>query len=457
MGTITKQSIGFAQGSIEVTGLATNPGTAINITLTNGFGSATLLLAISSGDTLAGIATKIAAAWNSSNNNVFNTYEVTSSGPIVTINGSSTSNVTAYNATAFAYVPLLSGSAATVVAPTGGGEADISILSNYTLYGSAISPVTEETLNATAVSPATITLTTSSSVPGGGAFASDNLVLEMVGPNNGDQRIQLRVYRADRVGTLPTVPVDTTLIDVGDIETGDSVGDIQTKIFTALFNSTAISLITPAAAAELIFQPECGGAWTFSFLQNLEGTSAASCSIVDGVEYGSPSTRTQIGVRLTLGATGNGFNQSRLLFENQKRSELSNFGFRVFFTSDTGGSTSGWRSTTEQQFFSMRGDDTTVTIAAQVAATITAWNADQDSSGNPMATSIGSILWDLVAVTGDDTSFDVYAREVNDDIALPTIFGSRNDLSMTIATATRTVAISIPAIDPHRDNTSTTY
>ena len=312
---------------------------------------------------------------------------------------------------------------------------DVNSLGNYTVYGSSTTPIIEATIEGQPIGPASISITISGN---GAALAAQQTIIELSG-QSGDQLIRI-VLRSE--GTVPTIPTDRTLIDVNVASTA-STTDIASVLNTVLINSGIIDS-NSLDADKVIFSPDCGGAW----LSSMTGSSAI-VEIVDGVGFTGPETVTQTGVRLTLGSTGNGFNQSRLLFDVQKRSVTSNLGQRVFFTADTGGSTSGWNSPTDQQFFGMRGDDTTVTIADQVAATITAWNNDQNDNGGAMDASLGTLLWDLVAVIGDDTSFDVYEKD-GSDLNVPTIFGGRNDLNMTIASTSRDVTIQVPVPDPHK-------
>ena len=315
---------------------------------------------------------------------------------------------------------------------------DVNSLGNYTVYGSSTNPVNEPTLEGQPIGPASISITISGN---GAALAAAQTIIELSG-QSGDQLIRI-VLRSE--GTIPTIPTDRTLVDVNVASTA-STTDIASVLNDRLVASGIIES-NSLDSDKVIFSPDCGGAW----LSSMTGSSAI-VEIVDGVGFTGPETVTQTGVRLTLGSTGNGFNQSRLLFDVQKRSVTSNLGQRVFFTADTGGSTSGWNSPTDQQFFGMRGDDTTVTIADQVAATITAWNNDQNDNGGAMDASLGTLLWDLVAVTGDDTSFDVYEKD-GSDLNVPTIFGGRNDLNMTIASTSRDVTIQVPVPDPHKTTT----
>ena len=315
---------------------------------------------------------------------------------------------------------------------------NVNSLGNYTVYGSSTNPVNEPTLEGQPIGPASISITISGN---GAALAAQQTIIELSG-QSGDQLIRI-VLRSE--GTIPTIPTDRTLVDVNVASTA-STTDIASVLNTALINSGIIES-NSLDSDKVIFSPDCGGAW----LSSMTGSSAI-VEIVDGVGFTGPETVTQTGVRLTLGSTGNGFNQSRLLFDTEKRSVTNNFGFRFFFTSDTGGTGSGWRTSTEQQFFSMRGDDTTNTVADVVASTIAAWNADVDSNGGAMDASLGTLLWEFVAVTGDDTAFDVYEKD-GSDLNVPTIFGGRNDLNMTIASTSRDTTIQVPINDPHKTTT----
>ena len=315
---------------------------------------------------------------------------------------------------------------------------DVTSLGNYTVYGSSTAAINEATIEGQPIGAASISVTISGN---GAALAAQQTIIELSG-QSGDQLIRI-LLRSDT--TTPTIPTDRTLIDINVASTA-STTDIASALNTALINSGIIES-NSLDSDKVIFSPDCGGDWT----STITGSSAI-IEIVDGVGFTGPETVTQTGVRLTLGSTGNGFNQTRLLFDAEKRSVTNNFGFRLFFTSDTGGTGSGWRSSTEQQFFSMRGDDTTNTVADVVASTIAAWNADVDSNGGAMDASLGTLLWDFVPVTGDDTSFDVYEKD-GSDLNVPTIFGGRNDLNMTIASTSRDTTIQVPINDPHKSTT----
>ena len=322
---------------------------------------------------------------------------------------------------------------------------DVATLGNYTLYGSSTNPVNETTLAEEPVGSASIDITITGN---GAALALNQTIIDLTGPNSGDQKLRI-VLRSD--GTEPTAPDETTLLDV-NVDSADTVNQVATALNTALAASNAI-FSSSVTTSVVTFSPQCGGTWTSSITG-----SSATVSITDGVGFGTSTMVTQNGAGVELTNTsGNGaFNQLRLeidgvlytffgpLAENGTRDFRNSTGTNVgqLVANGTSGSVGNALYSLTQRNFSTRAstaNSTDATVLAQMVTDMTvAINAEFLGNGI-----------DLVAVN-TDANIIFYSSDTT-DLTAPTclINFTNGNWAASTTTDTRMVSAFTATPDPH--------
>ena len=303
---------------------------------------------------------------------------------------------------------------------------------DYTIYGSPASPFDVAELSQIAHRPATIFATFNNGITGA-ALDTEPLILDFAHETE-DQLIRISVRTSSN--SAPATPDRTTLIDIV-VQNTDTASQVQIDVMAGIQASDEIFNIGFVTGTFNIL-PTCGGVWTAVETQGVTG-SAVTFTITEGTRFNFV-TVTQQGLRLTFGA-----NQTT---SNFARSGLTGLNILAFGT-DAGNDllfTNSFGRTDGPAYLRRSGggeiganvtcSDNTLTIEQKVAEWIL-------TSDNPNSN------FDFVAVSGDPTSIDIYAK--NGTIDLTGTLEDSVNFSPTLGTAAPRVTsgTDLTITDPH--------